>query len=39
MKDKILKTIGAAAAVFGIFMAFGWSFFDLMIHCRNKRQP
>ncbi len=39
MKDKILKTIGAAAAVFGIFMAFGWSFFDLMIHCRNKGQP
>ena len=39
MKNKVMKTVGAAAVSFGIFMAFGWSFFDLMIHCRNRKQP
>ena len=37
MKNKALKMASAVTAAFGIFMAFGWSFFDLMIHCRKKR--
>lgn len=37
MKNKALKTVSVVISVFGIFMAFGWSFFDLMIHCRNKK--
>ena len=38
MKNKVLKIVSAAAAAFGIFMGLGWSFFDLMIHCRNKKR-
>ena len=37
MKNKVHKIIAAITAAFGIFMAFGWSFFDLMIHCRNRK--
>ena len=36
MKNRLLKIISAASAAFGIFMLFGWSFFDLMIHYRGK---
>ena len=39
MKRKGIKIAGAAVSAFGIFMAFGWTFFDLMIHCRKKRYP
>lgn len=39
MKNKVIKIAGAAAAAFGIFMAFGWSFFDLMVHCRDRSRP
>lgn len=38
MKNKAVKTVSAVTAAFSIFMAFGWSFFDLMIHCRNGKQ-
>lgn len=37
MKNKTLKIVSAAAAAFGVFMGFGWSFFDLMIHCRSRK--
>lgn len=37
MKNRALKIGGIAVSVFGIFMAFGWSFFDLMIHCKKKK--
>lgn len=37
MKNKVLKTVSAVIAAFDIFMALGWSFFDLMIHCRSRR--
>lgn len=37
MKGRAIKTAGVAVSAFGIFMAFGWSFFDLMVHCRNKK--
>ena len=37
MKNKAFKTVSAIISAFGIFMAFGWSFFDLMIHCRNRK--
>lgn len=37
MKNKAFKIAGAVTAAFGIFMTFGWSFFDLIIHCGNRR--
>lgn len=37
MKNKVLKIGSMVISVFGIFMALGWSFFDLMIHCRNRK--
>lgn len=37
MKNKIIKITGAVAAAGSIFMALGWSFFEMMIHCRNKK--
>lgn len=37
MKNKAFKIAGAAMAAFGIFMGFGWSFFDLTVHCRNGK--
>ena len=37
MKNKALKIAGAVTAAFGIFMTFGWSFFDLIIHCGNRK--
>ena len=39
MRRKGIKIAGAVVSAFGIFMAFGWTFFDLMIHCRKKRYP
>lgn len=38
MKNKLLKLSGAAAAAGSIFMAFGWSFFDMMVHCMKNRK-
>ena len=37
MKNKVLKITSAVISAFGIFMAFGWTFFELMIHCRNRK--
>lgn len=36
MKNKAIKIVSAVAALFGIFMAFGWRFFELMVHCKKK---
>ncbi|MBO5472478.1 MAG: alpha/beta hydrolase [Lachnospiraceae bacterium] len=38
MKNKLIKILSAAAVAFSMFMALGWSFFDLMIHCRNRKR-
>lgn len=39
MKSRILKIVGAVGAAFSIFMAFGWSFFELTVRCKaHKRQ-
>lgn len=34
---KSMKVLTAAPAAVGIFMSVGWSFFELMVHCRSKR--
>ena len=39
MKNKALKIAGAVISAVSIFMALGWTFFDLMIHCRKRRYP
>lgn len=38
MKNKILKISGTIVAAFSIFMAFGWSFFETMVHCKKKKK-
>lgn len=38
MKNKIIKIISIVTAAFSIFMAFGWSFFELMIRCKKKKK-
>lgn len=37
MKKKALKIVSAVTVALGIFMALGWSFFDLMVHCRSRK--
>lgn len=37
MKNKLLKIIGAASVASGVFMAFGWPFFELTVRCKNKK--
>lgn len=39
MKNKVLKALSTAAAAAGIFMAFGWRFFELMVHCKRRNGP
>ena len=37
-QDKVMKSIGAICAVFTVFMASGWSFFKMIVCCKeNKR--
>ncbi|MCM1463749.1 MAG: alpha/beta hydrolase [Bacteroides sp.] len=38
MKNKIVKAAGVSAAAAGAFMALGWSFFEMMIHCRTGKK-
>ncbi len=38
MKKKWLKIIGVFAAGFGVFMAFGWSFFEMIVRCRKREK-
>lgn len=37
MKNKVIKILTAVTAAASIFMAFGWSFFEMMIHCKKKK--
>lgn len=36
-ETKIIQIVTAAAAAAGMFLAFGWSFFELMVHCKRKK--
>lgn len=38
MKNKVIKIIGASVAAAGIFMAFGWSFFEMTVRCKEHKQ-
>ncbi len=38
MRNKVLKILGITAAAFGVFMAFGWSFFDLVVRCKEQKK-
>lgn len=37
-RDKVLKILGAVSMAFGIFMAFGWSFFKTIVRCKEKKR-
>ena len=39
MKRKMLDVLAAAPAAAGIFLSVGWSFFEMMVHCRGKKDP
>ena len=36
MKNKLFKIPCIVAGAFSIFMASGWSFFEIMVHCKQK---
>ncbi len=38
MKNKLIKLLGTASAAGSIFMSFGWSFFELTVHCKKKKK-
>lgn len=38
MKNKVMKTIAATGTAIGVFMSFGWSFFEMMVHCKTKKK-
>lgn len=38
MRNKVLKILGAVYLAFGIFMAFGWSFFKTMVRCKEQKR-
>ncbi|SDF40398.1 alpha/beta hydrolase [Marvinbryantia formatexigens] len=38
MKKTKFEILGIAAAAAGSFMAFGWSFFEMTVHCRKDRR-
>ncbi|MCD7824610.1 MAG: alpha/beta hydrolase [Clostridiaceae bacterium] len=38
MKNKEIKILGMASAAFSVFMVSGWSFFETMIRCKNKKK-
>lgn len=38
MKNKGIKILGIFAWAASIFMAFGWSFFEMMVRCKKKKK-
>lgn len=37
MKYKVIKVLSAAAVAVTVFMSFGWPFFEMMVHCKKKK--
>lgn len=37
MKNKIIKISGIVSVAAGAFMALGWPFFELTVHCKRKK--
>ena len=35
-KQKILRLLEIVAGAFGLFVALGWSFFDMLVRCKEK---
>lgn len=38
MRNKVLKIAGAVTAAASIFMAFGWSFFNKLVRCKEQKR-
>lgn len=38
MRNRIIKTITVVVLAFGAFMAAGWSFFDMMVRCKEHKR-
>lgn len=37
MKNKVIRILSIAVVAISIFMAFGWSFFEMMVRCKKKK--
>lgn len=37
MKNKSIKIFGVVTVTFTVFMSLGWSFFEMMVHCKEKK--
>ena len=37
-KQKILRLLEITAGAFSLFVAFGWSFFDMLVRCKGKKR-
>ncbi len=37
MKNKIIKILGVSSAAFTLFMASGWSFFKMIVRCKEQK--
>ena len=37
-KQKILRLLEIVAGAFGLFVALGWSFFDMLVRCKGKKR-
>lgn len=38
MKDKVIKILGISSAAFALFMASGWSFFKMIVRCKEPKK-
>lgn len=38
MKDKVIKILGISSAAFALFMASGWSFFKMIVRCKEQKR-
>ena len=38
MRDKVIKVLGAASVAASVFMAAGWSFFKMIVRCKEQKK-
>lgn len=38
MRDRIIKIVWAASMAVSVFMAFGWSFFNMIVRCKEQKR-
>ena len=38
MRNKVIKILGVAVTAVSIFMAAGWSFFNMIVRCKEQKK-